>query len=154
MPENMTKYMNNTKEEIDDSFLTLNECAKPAIIREDTMMNWHQRLGHLNAYDICVLAKDPQLEIKIKGVKKLGFCKICKKVKQTQRPFQSATQATRLGYQVFIDLAGGGRHPSRPRGRRDSYIWWRQIHPHSNRQCDLIPMGIPTEQQVGRRASH
>lgn len=87
----MMEYMNSTKDDVDDSFLAPNECAKPTMIREDTMMNWHQYLGHLNMYDICVLVKDPQLGIKIKGVKKLGFCKICKKVKQIWRLFQPAT---------------------------------------------------------------
>lgn len=106
-PKNVDQVLANTKE-VDDSFLAPNERARPPTVREDTITNWHRRLGHMNAHDICVLAKDPRLGIKIKGMKRLEFCETCMKAKQARKPFRPATRATRPGYRIYVDLAGGG----------------------------------------------
>jgi hypothetical protein len=42
-----------------------------------TLMEWHQRLSHLNAADILKLARDPASGVVITGSKTLGFCDVC-----------------------------------------------------------------------------
>ncbi|EER28295.1 copia-like retrotransposon family protein [Coccidioides posadasii C735 delta SOWgp] len=93
----------------DDALLAPNHLAKTPEIKEDTMANWHKRWGHLNAHDIAILARDPRMAMRIKGVKKLGFCETCAKAKQARNPFEPRTRSTKPGAKIFIDIAGGGR---------------------------------------------
>ena len=77
--------------------------------RWDTMSNWHQRLGHLNAADIVKLSKDPKMGIRITGTKKLPFCQVCIQAKQTRASFKrQAPRATRRLACIHIDISGGG----------------------------------------------
>jgi hypothetical protein len=74
-----------------------------------TLMEWHQRLAHLNAADILKLARDPNSGIVIKGSKILGFCDICHKAKQTRKVSRtSMPRATKPLARIHIDIAGGG----------------------------------------------
>jgi GAG-pre-integrase domain len=49
-----------------------------------TISEWHQRLCHLNQWDIIRLSKDPTTGVRIKGPKALPFCEYCQKGKQTR----------------------------------------------------------------------
>ena len=75
-----------------------------------TISQWHQRLCHLNQWDIIRLSKDPATGVKIKGPKSLPFCEYCQKGKQTRHyPKAPAPPATRPMTRVFLDIAGGGK---------------------------------------------
>jgi hypothetical protein len=77
--------------EQDDSLLTSSEHATGRMrALEDTMENWHIRLGHLNEEDIKILARDPRTGVQIRGPKKLRFCKVCVQAKQTKKPYPPA----------------------------------------------------------------
>jgi GAG-pre-integrase domain len=74
-----------------------------------TISEWHQRLGHLNQWDLLRLAKDSATGIKIKGTKTLPFCEICKQAHQTRT--MSKTPMPRVlepMMKIHIDLQGGG----------------------------------------------
>jgi GAG-pre-integrase domain/gag-polypeptide of LTR copia-type len=74
-----------------------------------TLLQWHERLGHLNARDILRLARQPLSGIKIKGSKTLPFCSTCQKAKQTRKVNHAAApRATKPMRRLHIDMAGGG----------------------------------------------
>ena len=74
-----------------------------------TLMEWHQRLVHLNPAAILKLARDPNSGIVIKGSKTLGFCDVCHKAKQTRKVSRTPMpRATKPLARIHIDIAGGG----------------------------------------------
>ncbi|EGC41375.1 nucleolar protein NOP2 [Histoplasma capsulatum var. duboisii H88] len=58
-------------------------------IIELTMMQWHQKLEHLNFMNIVKMAADSCLEIRIIDQQTLLFCKICVQVKMIHSIFTS-----------------------------------------------------------------
>ncbi|EGC48719.1 nucleolar protein NOP2 [Histoplasma capsulatum var. duboisii H88] len=76
---------------------------------ELTMMQWHQKLGHLNPADIAKMAADPRLGMRIIGQRTLPFCKVCVQAKMTRPTFAPMIRATKPAMRLFIDLAGGGK---------------------------------------------
>ena len=74
-----------------------------------TLMEWHQRLAHLNAADILKLARDPKSGVSVKGPKTLGFCEICQQAKQTRKiSHKPMPRTSRPLARIHVDIAGGG----------------------------------------------
>ncbi|EDN03936.1 predicted protein [Histoplasma mississippiense (nom. inval.)] len=82
---------------------------KDVKIIEHTMLQWHQKLGHLNPADIAKLAADPRLGMRIKGGRALPFCKTCVQAKMARPTFAPMTRTVKPAMRFFVDLAGGGR---------------------------------------------
>ena len=83
--------------------------SEPPKCHTMTLMEWHQRLVHLNAADILKLAKDPKSGVAIKGSKTLGFCEVCQQAKQTRKVSHTPMpRATRPLTRIHVDIAGGG----------------------------------------------
>jgi hypothetical protein len=82
---------------------------KPVKSETLTLTEWHQRLGHLNQWDILKLAKDVNTGIRIKGSKTLQFCEICSQAKQTRTISKTPMpRANKPLMRIHIDIVGGG----------------------------------------------
>ncbi|EDN07101.1 predicted protein [Histoplasma mississippiense (nom. inval.)] len=76
-------------------------------IIEHMMLQWHQKLGHLNPTDITKLAVDPCLEMRIKSGRALPFCKTCVQAKMTHPTFTPMMRTVKPAMRFFMDFAGG-----------------------------------------------
>ena len=101
--------------------------VKPVKSETLTLSEWHERLGHLNQWDILKLAKDAHSGIKIKGSKTLPFCEICRQAKQTRTISKTPMpRASKPLEKIHIDIVGGGntlgmKEEEGPRARQGAH---------------------------------
>ncbi|EER40328.1 conserved hypothetical protein [Histoplasma capsulatum H143] len=104
MPNGNFEPVNTAQEK--DGILALPRVDKK--VMELTIMQWHQKLGHLNPADIAKMAADPRLGMWIKGPRALPFCKVCVQAKMKRPTFAPMSRAVKPAVRFFVDLAATG----------------------------------------------
>ena len=89
--------------------------AEIKMAEKKSIDEWHEKLGHLNEYNLKQMAKSGRVySLNIKGDEKLTQCEVCLREKQTSTPFPKSTdqRTVNLLEIVHTNLCGPMRHSS------------------------------------------
>ena len=132
--------------------------------KKSGIMEWHERLGHLNEANLKRMAADGHSGVKFGPSEKLGACETCVKGKQTEKPFPTSTQERNFGLPdiVHTDICGPMRTASKSGAKyfavfKDDYSRWYEVYFLSKRS-EIFSVFKRYKAQVenvtGRRIKH
>ena len=103
-------------------------------IRELSINEFHQRMGHVNHEDLCrMVEKGMVTGIELNPSSKADFCETCIKSKATRKPFpkETKTEYTAYGDKVVSDVWGPA--PVKSLGGKQYYLLFKDLFSHEER---------------------